>query len=269
MSNKKISVILPVLTATQESFERCISSILGQTYRNFELIIVNENRDTTFLKDLESYENKDNRIKILNLIGGKNLPYALNFGINASCGEFIARIDADDFCVDNRFQVQLEFLSKNPDVSVVGSAVFINQLGANELIRRYPEHNANIWSQLHFTNPICHPSVMIRSKDLYSVGLYDDLFDAAEDYELWCRFISAGYKLANISEPLLHYSLQENEARDRKNWKFNLKVKLKYFHVFDRKISAFVAISMIAIIYLLPKSAVVLLYKLRNKLRKI
>lgn len=269
MNNEKISVILPVLATDQRSFDRCIESILDQTYRNFELIIVNENREHNFLKHLECYQKRDSRVKVLNLLRGKNLPYALNYGINASCGEFIARMDADDFCVLDRLQVQLEFLSKNTDVSVVGSAVLINQDGVCEQTRRYPEENMDIWKQLHFINPICHPSVMIRKKDLYSVGLYDDMFDAAEDYELWCRFISKGFKLANINEPLLHYSIPKNEFRDRKNWKYNLRVKLKYFHEFDKKVNAAFAISMISIMYFAPKPIVLWLYKLRNKFREI
>ena len=269
MLNKKtISVVLPVLNTDVDTASRCIDSLIRQTFTDIEIIIVNESKNTEVNKKLREYSEADQRIRILLLENGKNLAYAINSGILLSSGEFIARMDIDDECLPDRFEKQLRFLFDYPEVAVVGSHTYIRQGSEDHNIRKFPLDHSSIKRALQFFNPICHPSVLMRKQVVSSVGLYDEKFFHAEDYELWCRLVSRGYRLANIDEPLLHYSLPASEVRAKENWLYNLKIKIAYFGKFSSKFSSIIGIGIVFFMYLAPPSVIIQLYKLRNLVRK-
>ena len=259
-----ISVILPVRNITVPALKQCIDSVIFQTHRNFELIIISEEETAEVKQCLCDYSQRDSRVQVLSLTSGKNLPYALNQGLYVAAGRFVARMDADDICLPSRLQVQLNFLKINTNISLVGSnVVLFNELQEGP-IRVFPEHYHQIKKTLRYKNPLCHPAIMVRKADLEAVGLYDESFDAAEDYELWSRFVEKGYKIANIQEPLLKYYTPKNETRGEKNWHFNLKVKKKYLCIDQGILISLTAIFAIYCLQYMPNSIIISLYKIRK-----
>ena len=182
--------------------KQAIDSVLKQTYYNFEFIIINDGSTDESLSIIKSYS--DNRIKLLENDGNKGLIYSLNRGIAEASGEYIARMDADDVCVNTRFEKQVHYMDAHPDVGVLSSDYF----SFNEISKRYM-HSINgdskIRTFLLFTATVCHPTLMIRKSVLETNGLsYSTSAKHVEDFDLWTR-LALHTKFATINEALLLY----------------------------------------------------------------
>lgn len=209
MASSLISVLMPVRNG--EAFVRdAIESILHQTYSHFELIIVDDGStdNTNFI--IKSYS--DVRIKLLKTTG-IGLVAALNLALSYATGEYIARMDADDISLANRFKEQINIFEKNSDIGVVCSDVIL--IDENNLHIGFEKDviktSSNLVRALSFKSsikPIIHPSVMIRSNLLRDVNGYRN-YKSAEDRDLWLR-LSKITKFYRISSPLLKYRKNEN-----------------------------------------------------------
>jgi len=202
----KVSVILPAYNA-ENTIRRAICSILDQSMSSFELIIIDDGSTDGTLSEINSL--RDPRIVLISR-ENRGLSSSLNEAILKSKGKYIARMDADDFSDSERLRVQSNFLDNNKNISVVGSAVVVKYMDGSERVRRRPVSPDQIRRLIVLFNPIAHSTVMIRKSDLSVVGFYDESKDGSrtnlvEDYDLWVRFISAGFQLSNIKEPLLEY----------------------------------------------------------------
>lgn len=209
MSNKKISVLLSVKDG-EKFVAETIDSILKQSYENFELIVViNCSTDNT-LNIVQSY--KDERIKILQ---SKicQLNYNLNYALEHATGDYIARIDADDIAMPNRFEKQIKVLEEGK-YSVVGSNIkYINEYGdiIGEML--YPETNEEIRQKIIYKAVIVHPSILMKKEDLLKVGGYLG-GRYAQDLDLWLRLMrDKNVKFYNIQEPLLYYRIHSAQAK--------------------------------------------------------
>jgi glycosyltransferase involved in cell wall biosynthesis len=132
-----------------------------------------------------------------------------------ACGKYIARMDADDIAHPDRLQLQVDYLSQNPKVDIVGS--WIHGFGdvRREYIHRYPLTDEYIKAGILFENPFAHPTVMIRRSALENLDhYYSSDFPYVEDWELWTRLIQAG-KGSNISMPLLKYRIHAKSSSQR------------------------------------------------------
>jgi glycosyltransferase involved in cell wall biosynthesis len=208
MDNQKIesrlplvSIILPVYNG-MPYLESSVKSILTQTYRNFELIIINDGSKDNSMNFLRCI--KDSRIRLFEQ-ENMGLAATLNKGISYSKGEFIARHDQDDISLPSRLEKQVAFLINNHDYALVGTwASIINNDGETGRAHLHPAENIQLQFELLFDNPFVHSSVMLRKSILESVGLYstDKNRQPPEDYELWSR-IARHAKIANIPE-ILH-----------------------------------------------------------------
>jgi len=198
----KISVILPVYNG-EKYLTEAIDSILSQTYRDFELIIINDCSFDGTSEILSSYT--DARIRIVNNSSNLKLSRSLNKGIELSQGQFIARMDADDISLPERFEKQIAFLESHPDIGAVGCQVKkIDEDGKfirNLLRETRPE--VIKWG-LFFGPPLAHPSVMMRATVIKSAGGYSNDTLAAVDYECWTRLIKVT-KFSNLPEFLFLY----------------------------------------------------------------
>ncbi|OGW52065.1 MAG: hypothetical protein A2Y81_02270 [Nitrospirae bacterium RBG_13_43_8] len=206
MQQSFVSVVLPVYNGAK-TIRRAVSSILFQTYSNFELIIINDGSTDEIPELLTSLH--DERIRILNQ-ENRGLVASLNRGIKESTGKYIARMDADDFAMPERLKKQVEFMENNPTVGVLGTAVKTVYSDGTERIRRRPLNTTSIRKNIIKICPFCHSSVMIRKKVFQRVGLYDSSKDGSrkllvEDYDLWVRILTAGYDLANLPDVLMTY----------------------------------------------------------------
>lgn len=205
----EISVILPVYNASKY-LRKSIESVLNQSFVDFELIIINDASTDDSEEIIKQFT--DSRIIYIKNEVNKRLIKTLNLGLSVAKGKYIARMDADDIAIPNRFEMQVSFLNTNQDYVLVGTSV--NQIEENDVfIKRlnyFQKHEELVFS-LVFFSPFVHPSVMIRKSTLDTHSLqFDENFLHAEDYELWTRLVRFG-KVANINEPLLEYRVHQNQ----------------------------------------------------------
>lgn len=205
MENVKISVIMPVHNG-EKYLKLAMESILNQTFRDFEFIIVNDGSTDNTETIIRSY--KDDRIILLNNKEKIGVSKSLNTAIRISKGDYIARMDADDISLPNRFIKQLEYLESHREIGIVGSdAYLIDSEGKRTDSYIRPKEPILIkWTAL-FSNPMIHPTIMSRANILKETK-YDEDFKNGQDYELWSRLIfSKNIKFANLKEPLLEYRI--------------------------------------------------------------
>lgn len=199
-STPLISVVLPVYNAAAFVGE-AISSVLCQSFGDFELLIINDGSSDGSDNVIKSFV--DERIRYVNNSENKGLVYSLNLGIDLSKAKYLIRMDADDVCLADRFFRQFNFMEENPDVVVSGG-----QLVDYENIRiasKVVTEPDKLKALLLFSCVLSHPTVIIRNAVIKSQCLYyNSEFVHAEDYELWSR-ISRNYKIANIPDVLLRY----------------------------------------------------------------
>ena len=144
-----------------------------------------------------------------------NLAEVLNFGLEICKYDFVARMDADDVCLPNRFGDQLKYLGANSDVAAVGGQLSLIDSN-NRVIGRasYPTSKNRIKKRITRINCLAHPAVMFRKRCIYSVGGYQNDFPMAEDYFLWVR-LSKTWSLANLSECVLQYRIHQSQITSK------------------------------------------------------
>ena len=232
MNPPLVSVIMSVYNG-EKYLVQAIDSILNQTYQNFEFIIIDDCSTDNSSHILQEYAQKDSRIKIIKKeknIGIKGFIENLNLGISIAEGKYIARMDADDISLPERFQKQVIFLENNPKISMVGAQIdFINE--KNEIIGEKIgalEHE-EIVNKMTSQIQLFHPVIMFRNHQNIK---YREKFIYCEDYDLYLNLITQGKKLANINEKLLHYRILESSiSRKGDNFVKKLMVeKALYFY---------------------------------------
>ena len=193
-----VTIAIPAYNC-QEYIDYAVQSVINQTYKNWELLLLDDGSTDGTLQKLKAYET-DDRISIISDGQNRGLIYRLNQSINLAHGRYYARMDADDIMLIHRIQSQIDFLTKNPTVDVVGSCAYTidGHNNIKELIK-YPS------SPIPKPNQLCflHPSVMGRT-DWFRRNRYNQLFNRMEDVELWFRAANdSTYK--NLDIPLMFY----------------------------------------------------------------
>ena len=205
-----MSVILPVYGQAFFISEAIISTLDNMENKDKLIIILDRTSDNTKII-IEDFASKDKRILIVNS-PSPGITSALNLGINHSDSDFIARMDADDVVINDRFNVQKKFLESHPKHVLIGSNIqIIDSCGKSIGIKVFPSSHHSIKRMLSFYNPIAHPSVMIRRTSLLESGLYEIGTDGYEDFFLWRKIINFG-KFKNSRKCLLKYRMHENQA---------------------------------------------------------
>ncbi len=167
-----ISVIMPVFNA-QNFIKDAIRSILNQTYKNFELIIINDVSTDMSDKLIKSF--KDKRIRYIQNEINSGVAKSLNIGLRIARGKFVARLDADDIATKDRLQKQINFLNSHRDIGVVGSwVILINNKEKQLHIKKYPEKYDAIKKEAIRCNPLNHSTVMFRRSLIQQYGEYDE-----------------------------------------------------------------------------------------------
>jgi len=194
-----VSVILPVYNGETHLVE-CIESVLNQTYKNLEFIIVDDasTDDTPII--LQDYSKRDSRIIVIRHKVNKKQTVSANTAIKNAIGKYLARMDADDVALPQRFAKQAQFLEDNPQIGMVGS--WFNTINGNgkiiETIRTKQSPEFLGWNLL-FDTSFGHSTVMMRKNIVEEVGYYRS--PEAEDFDLWSR-INRVSKVANLPEIL-------------------------------------------------------------------
>lgn len=182
--------------------KKCVESILNQTHKNFELIIIDDSIDDTenIIRSIN-----DKRIKFFKFNG--NISAALNYGICNSNYDYICRMDGDDFSAPDRIQKQLDFLINHPDINIVGTNYYcIDENNKILFEKKFPEHDDEIKFMMPIITSVLHPTIMFRKKEINSVGNYNGNYEYVEDLDLFLR-TSVRFNFYNIQEPLHYYRL--------------------------------------------------------------
>lgn len=206
----KVTVLMPVYNA-ELYLKEAIESILNQTFRDFEFLIINDGSVDETEAIIKTYF--DNRIRLISLPENKGIIHVLNAGLILAKGEYIARMDSDDIALPERLARQIAYLDRHPEVGVVGS--WVKYIGAkNGIIRTKANHDEILWSLL-FGSALFHPTVMLRSSVLKEFNFqYPGNFPHAEDYAAWIE-LSGRTKLANLNQVLLEYRWSNNQVTSK------------------------------------------------------
>lgn len=226
MGRPKLSVVLSVYNGEQY-IKESVDSLLAQSFKDFELIVIDDGSTDDTDKILKSYQ--DPRIKIYDQ-SNKGLVKSLNLGVELSGGEYIARQDADDRSEPERFEKQMAFLEANPKVVLIGSSMSV--MGTDSKIKhehRVLLNDPELKQELLVRSPFAHGSVVFRKAAFDKAGGYKQDDWPAEDYGLWLRMASEGL-FANIDEPLYVY----RETADSISSK-NLELQEQKKHIIQKK----------------------------------
>lgn len=228
--NPEVTILLPIHGACPDVLHT-LQSIDSQTFRNFEILVVDDRASSHILAKIQEFSNHAKNVRVVKA-RGVGLVAALNTGIAESQAPFIARIDADDYMVRERIQIQFEFLAANPQIAVVGSQmILINPQGNIIGKTNYPIKSKSIAKTLFLQNCIGHPSVMFRKKVISSVGGYQATFQGAEDYELWTRVVLANHQIHNLSIALTFYRISDSQYSKNlglRGFELSELIRLKY-----------------------------------------
>jgi len=200
MATPLLSVVLPAYNA-EAYLEPAVRSVLQQSFREFELIVIDDGSTDRTGDLLGNFD--DRRLRVIRHGRNAGLIAGLNEGIGASRGRYIARMDADDICEPSRFQRQIDCLETNPEIGVLGTAIrVIDEQGRPGAAFVMPVTPTDVEWAMPILCPLAHPSVMMRTELVKRAEGYSPAALHAEDYDLWCR-LSRLTQVANLREPLV------------------------------------------------------------------
>ncbi|MBI6528379.1 glycosyltransferase family 2 protein [Proteus vulgaris] len=241
MKNKpKISVLMSVYNDSIHLNE-AIDSILNQTFKDFEFIIINDGSTDLSLDILKEYEEKDSRVKVYTNASNIGLAKSLNKGFLLASGDYIARMDADDYSYPTRLQKQFEFMENHKNIMVCGTSMEIYEYD-NKFMILPIKHNA-IAAGLIFGTNFYHPTVMFRSDFIKKNKImYPEDYKYAQDYGLWINLLKLNQEniFSNLEEALLKYRIHPD--RNRKNYfsiqtSFAIKAQINALDMFNIEVN--------------------------------
>ncbi len=270
MRNKEkqplISVVMPVYNAGSFLME-AIESIRAQTYKNWELVCVDDGSSDDSYEILRKYARKDKRIRVYKNRENMGVSATSNHALSKSKGDFIARMDADDISMPWRFEKQIKCLLLRPDVVAVGGQCELID-GEGNIIgeKRFPVSFEDVKRMIFWSIPVQQPSLMINRVKLPDDFVwYDGGFGSAEEVELLFRFFKLG-KVVNLPETLLKYRLHGGNLsliNPRKTFYLTLKSRIraigKYGYV-PSVYGVFLTLIQIGVVTIVPNKYIYPLY---------
>ena len=227
----QISVIMSVYNG-ETYLKEAIESVIEQTFQNWELIIINDCSTDSTAQILADFSLKDERIKVYTNEVNLKLPASLNKAISLCCGKYIARMDADDISLPDRFEKQYKFMEENQDVALsscrfmtVKNGVYSSGGAGGRC------DNKALRAMLLVANPILHPGVIAKAEVMKKFN-YDTTLTCTEDLELWIRMVMENQKIQILPECLLIYRLHDKQITsttlERQHTEV-LKIQQKYY----------------------------------------
>lgn len=224
----KVSLVMAVYNG-ERFLKESIESILAQSFKDFEFIIIDDGSIDATPSILHAYSSIDPRVKIISNEKNIGLTRSLNKGIGVCSGAYIARMDAGDTSEPERFTRQVLFLDNNKNCGLVGTWGYVIDEDNKKIGEmKYPTDDRSLKKDLIKYNPFVHSSIMVRANILKQVGFYNENWIYAQDYELYFR-ISRCSEVANIADHLVSYRVYSKSITNTKNKKqtlFALKARL-------------------------------------------
>ena len=201
MIDPRVSVLMPALNA-ERYISSAIESILGQTFTDFELIVIDDGSTDRTGEIAGCFAKHDSRVSLVTFDQNRGIASALNEGIDVARGQYIARMDADDWSFPCRLERQIDFLDDNKDVDLCGSAIEVCDSDMNPInLRTYPRTDAEIRRRLFRYSPFAHPAIVYRTGAARAVGGYNTALSPADDYDFYLRLGTVGH-FANLPDVL-------------------------------------------------------------------
>ena len=226
-----VSVIMSVYNG-ETYLREAIESVINQTFQSWELVIINDCSTDSTGEILAEFASKDERVKVYPNEVNLKLPTSLNKAISLCSGKYIARMDADDICLPDRFEKQYKFMEENSDVALSSCRFMTVKNGV------YASGGAGgrcdfeaLRAMLLVTNPILHPGVIAKAEVMKKFN-YDTTLTCTEDLELWTRMVTENQKIQILPECLLIYRLHDKQITsttlERQHTEV-LKIEQKYY----------------------------------------
>lgn len=226
-NNIFVSIIMSEFNTPENLLEESIQSILTQTHKNFELLIIDDCGNKNVLEFVKKF--KDDRIKVIKNISNIGLANSLNVALKNANGKYIVRMDTDDFSYPDRLEKQIKFMEEHPEYALASSRVhWYNGKKIFGETNFYGEVTKDIVIKSGAT-PITHPTVIAKRDILLKIGGYPD-YKRCEDFALWLELIINGYRLYVMDDVLLRYHLSINDYSKR-----SLKTRKDYFRLLKEK----------------------------------
>lgn len=198
----RVSVVTPAYNA-EETIQRCVESVRNQTFQNWEQIIVDDGSTDRTWQLLQELSQDDPRLQIIQQENQGQGP-ARNTAILAAEGEFIALLDADDWCVPDRLEQQVTFFDNHPDVDVLGGGIInVPDNGQRTSRKFYPSRHEQLAEEIFQRTPFATSTVMARRTFFLDLGLFREI-RRVEDIDLWLRSYR-DFRFHNLQVPLVYY----------------------------------------------------------------
>ena len=199
-----VSVLMPAYNS-EKYIAESIESILNQTFKDFEFIIINDGSTDNTANIVREYAANDPRIKFIDNKKNQGVAKIRNELLNAANGQYLAYQDSDDISLPHRLKIQVDFLDSHPDISVVGAA-----------LECFPKYEKMDWIRnpklldFYFGNSVPNPVAMLRKQDIDKYNLkYNETYQTCEDYDFWVRCVRF-LKIHNLPNVLLKYRVLDN-----------------------------------------------------------
>ncbi len=197
----KLTVLMALYNGG-EYLGRSVKSVLGQTYRDFEFLIINDCSTDNSLETIASFH--DDRVKIHHNSSNVGQTRSLNVGLKLALGEYVARIDADDIAFPCWLERQMAFIAQNPGYSVISTqALVIDEKNKIKKVYKPPVLPEDIILRALVASPINHVGAFFKKKDIVDNGGYDEAYKTAADYDLWGKLLRNALKITTTSEMLV------------------------------------------------------------------
>lgn len=223
MNQKKLdySVLMSVYYKDNPDYLiKAIESILNQTHKTNDFVVISDGPLTEQLDDILKRYSKD--IELYRLPNNMGLGEALNYGLRFCKNELVGRMDSDDICRENRFELQTKEFIKDPDLDLISSAIEEFEHDPNHInaVKELPTDHEAIVEYSKKRSPINHPASMFKKSKVIEAGGYSEKFHLFEDYHLWIRMLSRGAKVKNLSNSLLYFRAPKDMYDRRGGFKY-------------------------------------------------
>lgn len=266
-----VSILIPVYNS-EKFIRETLDSVLSQTYKNFEVIIVDDACTDNTPKILIEFAELDTRINLFRNDTNLYIAKARNKAISLSKGKYIVWQDSDDISLPTRVEKLVKFMEEHPDVGICGSYLQ-SFMGEKDLdVRTYATDDESLRKTIFKYSPVAQPTAIVRKSCLDEVGVFDESIPTAEDLDLSFR-IGVKYKFANIPEVLIRYREHPNSATHLKlkaQIRNTLRIRLKYSKGYGYKMSLsdYIAYAVTSFTSILPARLTINLFKFFRKITR-
>lgn len=231
LTSPAVTVVMPLWRADPQHLREAVESLQRQTLTDWELIVVEDPSPAPATALLKSFDDP----RIVPIYNPQRTGLAAQRAqlMNLARSNTVALLDGDDICEPDRLQLQRQYLDDHPDIALVGSQLtIIDSAGRPFATRDYPQQPEAIAATMRSYNALAQPSVMVRRDAVLAVDNYSSRFPTCEDYDLWCRLVANGFRLANLPQRLLRYRRHPGQMKSRRlreTLRETIAIKRRYF----------------------------------------